>query len=329
MTGSSMRWRPLAACVLGLGVAALTGCESVGPEPTEPLSEAALVGHLEFLADDSIYGRSAGSVYERRAAEYIRDEFIEYGLTPGVSGYLQVFTFDDSLESQNVIGMLPGEGALGHEWVIVGAHYDHLGWAQVSPDSIVVFNGADDNASGTALLLELARFMSHYYVQGVGAGRDRRSFMFHAYGAEEAGLLGSIHFCQNPVVLLGQVAAMVDLDMVGRMQNDQVIVNGAASVPAWRTVLDLANTPSLTLLYDDVGLRGSDHVCFHVSGRPAVFLTTGLHPEYHTPWDDVWLIDLDGMLRVGELTLGVLEQVATAEDWPQLRVGASLRSALQ
>jgi len=301
---------------LAVGLLALAGCDSLEPEVTGALEAAALERHLDVLADDSLYGRGAGSVYERRAAEYIRDEFVRYGLEPGAGDYFQEFSFGAGLQSQNVLGVLPGAGTLGSEWVIVGAHYDHLGWEQVTPDSIEVYNGADDNASGTALLLELARYLGHYYTLGEGAGHDRRSIMFHAYGAEEEGLLGSVHFCNNPTVIFENLAAMVDLDMVGRLRDDILVVNGAAAVPAWEAVLEGANTSELVLGFSDARLFGSDHVCFHRSDRPAIMLYTRSHSEYHTPADDVWLINLNGMLRVGELALGVLQHVATDREWP-------------
>ncbi len=299
-----------------MGLALLAGCDAVEPELTPSLDGAALERHIAFLADDSLYGRGAGSAYEREAAAYIRDEFVRYGLEPGAGDYFQDFTLHDTLQSQNVLGVLPGAGSLGHEWVIVGAHYDHLGWQRVSADSIIVYNGADDNASGTALLLELARYLSQYYLEGVGAGRERRSFMFHAYGAEEEGLLGSFYFCNNPTVILDNLAAMVNLDMVGRLRNNLVIVNGAASVPAWELVLAFANEPALGISFQDERLYGSDHVCFHQRGRPAIFLYTGTHDEYHTASDDAWLINIEGMVRVGELALGTLHSVATAPGWP-------------
>jgi hypothetical protein len=297
-----------------LGVALLSGCDSVEPVVTDPLDAEALERHLEFLADDSLYGRGAASIYERRAAEYVRDEFASYGLDPGAGDYFQEFSFGGG-QSQNVVGVLPGAGSLGSQWVIVGAHYDHLGWNQVTPDSIEIFNGADDNASGTAMLLELARLLSHYFTDGEGAGRDRRSIMFHAYGAEEEGLVGSIYFCNNPTLTFDNIAAMVDLDMVGRLRGDVLIVNGAAAVPAWEPVLRAANSGSLELAFRDDRLYGSDHVCFHQSGRPAIMLFTGLHGEYHTAADDVWLINMAGMLRIGGLAAGVVQQVATDPDW--------------
>jgi len=141
---------------------AATGCDlSSGPDTAEPISEAAVLAHVEFLAADSLRGRGSGSADELRAAGYIRDRFVEFGLEPGAPDYFQQFEFEPRiresggasgatgeesalvpLPSQNVLGVLPGRGALAGQWVILGAHYDHVGFAQVTSDSIVVYNGA-------------------------------------------------------------------------------------------------------------------------------------------------------------------------------------------
>ena len=193
--------------------------------PPAPLGASALLDHLNVLAHDSLFGRRAGSEWEWKAAEYIRDEFIEYGLEPGAPGYFQAFTISvpvdgqSGLASQNVLGVLPGVGALADEWVILGAHYDHVGADTVS-GSVVVYNGADDNASGTALMLEVARYLSEYVAAGMADDRDRRSIMFQAYGSEEVGLIGSTYFCAQPTVAMEEITAMVNLDMVGRLRNN-------------------------------------------------------------------------------------------------------------
>jgi Zn-dependent M28 family amino/carboxypeptidase len=299
--------------VLTLAVWACDG--GLSPEPTEFLSETAFLEHLSFLADDSLYGRGSGSPYEREAAEYIRDRFSEYGLTPGVPGFLQDFSAEvrrdsSTLTSQNVLGVLPGTGDLAGQWVVLGAHYDHLGYDVVSQDSLDIYNGADDNASGTSLLLETARYLSHYFAQGSGGGRDRRSIMFQAYGAEEPGLLGSSHFVEYPTVPMDSVVAMVNLDMVGRMQNNVLIVLGATTAPRWDDVLDAANEAALQFEYGNAGLGRSDQYPFLVQGTPVLYFTTGLHDEYHTPEDDVWRLNQAGMVLLGDLVARVVSELA-------------------
>jgi len=331
-----------AALCFTLGLAA-SGCsDSVAPEATLPINEATLLDHLTFLADDSLYGRGAGSPQELHAAEYVRDQFIEYGLEQGVPGYLQPFAlpaspFDtrvtalwaqddgggtatsvqaDTLWSHNVIGVLTGQGRLAGQWVILGAHYDHLGWERVTEDSIIVYNGADDNASGTSLLLEMARYLSHYLTLGAAGGMDYRSIMFHAYGAEERGLLGAYHYTQNPTVPIDSIVAMMNLDMVGRLRSETLTIGGARTSQLWDLLLTGANEDSLVLDYDDGGLQRSDQYPFYLLDKPVLFFHTGLHTEYHEPEDDTWLINLEGMAQVGNLALTVLFNVAIRDEPP-------------
>ncbi len=319
-----------------------SGCsDSVAPEVTAAISEATLLEHLSFLADDSLYGRGAGSPQELRAAEYLRDEFVAYGLEQGVPGYLQAFALssfqfgtratnseggndngaaasvqEDTLWSHNVIARLTGRGRLAGQWVILGAHYDHLGWDRVADDSIIIYNGADDNASGTSLLLEIARYLSDYLTFGAGGSIDHRSVMFHAYGAEERGLLGSYYYASNPTVPVDSIVAMINLDMVGRLRNRTLMIGGAHTAEVWDLLLTEANGDGLVLDYFDGSLGRSDHYPFYLLGKPVLFFHTGLHAEYHQPEDDVWLINLEGMVEVGSLALTVLLDVATSKEPP-------------
>ena len=336
--------------VLGIALLlGLLGCDDTNsPQPTELISTNALLDHLSFLAGDSLYGRGAGSPQELTAAEYIRDEFVDVGLNPGVPGYLQTFTFlsgpldvsshasatqtlddrapaanvlADTLTSQNVLAVLPGNGALAGQWIILGAHYDHLGWDQISEDSIVIYNGADDNASGTALMLEIARYLSHYLTLGAGGSVDHRSIMFQAYGAEELGLRGSRHFTADPTLPLDSIVAMVNLDMVGRLRDDRLIIGGAHTSDLWDLLLVELNDDRLDLEYNDAGLARSDQYPFYQLDIPVLFFHTGLHDQYHEPGDDAWLINFDGMIEVGNLALGVLFNTAIGEEPPEFEPG--------
>lgn len=334
----------------------LCACDSLSdPEATEPLTEDALLEHLEYLAGDSLYGRGSGTEYEFEAAEFIRDAFDAYGLVPGVAGWFQTFTFEprsrlappaeqvDRLvefgsgwvgseanasstapaaiqqqlaTSQNVLGVLPGHGSLSEQWVVLGAHYDHIGSTQVSADSIVIFNGADDNASGTALLLELARYLGHYFNEGGGRSLDRRSLMFQAYGAEEAGLCGSRYFSENPTVPLDNITAMVNLDMVGRLRAGELYALGGSSSPLWEPLLTEMNDDNLQLIIPPNTTGRSDHEPFFQQQIPVLFFYTGSHEQYHRPDDDVWLLDTAGMVMIGNLTIGVLTDLLERPEPP-------------
>jgi hypothetical protein len=278
------------------------------PVPPVPPSAVTLDAHLWTLAHDSMQGRRAGSEYELRAADYLRDEFIEYGLDAGVPDYHQVFTIpfavggETGLLSRNVVAVLPGSGDLALEWVVVGAHFDHLGLnSQDQP-----YNGADDNASGTALMLELARYFSEYVGNGMSGTRARRSMMFHGYGSEEIGLVGSNRYCSRPTVPMGDITAMMNLDMVGRLRNNTVYLIGTSSSDGWQPVIDVANIQLFDFIYFDGVLNRSDQYCFYQNGTPIIFLHTGDHGEYHTIADDVGLIDETGMARIGNFAVQVL-----------------------
>ncbi|NIW35190.1 MAG: M28 family peptidase [Gemmatimonadetes bacterium] len=297
----------LAACENGASSLS-PGDDGVTPTPPTPIAGDVLLGHLYVLAHDSMQGRQAGSVYELMAATYLREEFTEYGLEPGATDYFQPFTIpvsvngETGLESQNVLGVLPGQGALADEWVVVGAHYDHVGVNSTGD----VFNGADDNASGTSLVLELARYLDEYVDGGMAGDRARRSVMFHGYGAEEVGLVGSTYFCSNPTVPMGDIMAMINLDMVGRMEGDRLLLIGTSSSDGWPAVFVGANSEGLELVTTEENLDRSDQYCFYTNRRPVMFLHTGLHLQYHTSTDDVELIDVGNMERVGEFAANVL-----------------------
>jgi hypothetical protein len=298
---------------------ALPACEGVsGPEPTPPLEAARLMAHVDALAHDSMLGRGATSVEERQAAGYVREHFRDLDLDPGVPDYFQTFAVfgDPNRRSQNVLGVLPGEGDLADEWIVVGAHYDHVGFQTVTADSIEVYNGADDNASGTSVMMELARYLAHYFTRGEGGGTDRRSILFQAFGAEEVGLVGSFYFCNHPTIPLSSVAAMLNLDMVGRLRMETLTVIGSPSSPDWPGILAAANDGGLTLAYEQKFISGSDHYCFYQAGRPVAFLFTGLHEQYHTPDDDPPLINAQGMLAVANLALGMVVDLATRPEGP-------------
>lgn len=276
------------------------------------LDAAAMLGEIGALADDSMFGRALGSEYELEAAEHIRDRFSELGLEPGAPGYFQTFQIPpevvsgQELTSQNVIGVLPGAGKLADQWVVVGAHYDHVG---VSLDG-EIRNGADDNASGTALLLDIARALGDYFEAGGTAGVDRRSIMFQAFGAEEGGLIGSRHYCENPTVPMADVAAMINFDMVGRLRSDELFVIGLWTSSEWDDVLARYNQRPLSLVDKRDCESCSDYSCFRRAGRPAIWFFTGFHPQYHSPEDDVELIDAPGMATIGDLVVPTLVHLA-------------------
>jgi Zn-dependent M28 family amino/carboxypeptidase len=298
---------------------AVPGCrEWSGPDVIPPITAARVLRHVAALADDSMAGRRAGSPFERLAADYVWRRLVEAGLEPGAGeDYSVPFPIPvpvdgmTGLTSQNVVARLDGQGALADDWIVLGAHYDHLGVRETTPGLTAVFNGADDNASGVAALLEAARYLRDSLA---GVSGDRRGILFLAFGAEEVGLVGSIHFCAAPLIPMARIAAMVNLDMVGRLRDDLgLLLIGTSSWSGWDSAAASANTETLPLTPNaDVKLlERSDQWCFYQAGRPVLLVHTGLHAEYHTPDDDVALLNADGMASVARFTVRVVTLLLT------------------
>lgn len=215
---------------------------------------------------------------------------------------------------RNVAALLPGKGPLAKEYVIVGAHYDHVGMGgegSLSGGTIAVHNGADDNGSGTISILEVARQLSKFDAE------NRRSILFMTFAAEERGLLGSEHYVRHPAIPLEQTVAMVNLDMVGRLGDGSVTVFGMGTAVEFSEWLDEANkTLGVELNKENAGLGPSDHQSFYQRDIPVFHFFTGLHGEYHRPSDDVHLIDFEGIGKIALLTTRLTEKLATNKQPP-------------
>lgn len=262
--------------------------------------------HVAYLAHDRMKGRETGD--NEKAARYIAREFAQYGLQPqGTVGYLQPFTVrkpnstaqDQLIETQNVVGYLDNGAA---RTVVIGAHYDHVGRGEItgSRDELGVgkiHNGADDNASGVAGLLELARIYS------TNKAIEPVNFLFIAFGAEEWGLLGSRYFVSHPTVEWEKLHWMLNMDMIGRLnENGSVAVIGFGTSPQFQTIyeqMDQAEVVKHHLGHD--GRGGSDNTSFYDCQIPVLFFHTGAHADYHKPTDDAKRINYEGLLAILEL----------------------------
>lgn len=253
---------------------------------------------VERLAHDSMRGRRYGTADELKAATYIRAQLQQVGVEAlAGNSWFQGFTWN-GLASQNVYGVLRGTGSLVDEWVVIGAHYDHVGQTSAG-----IMNGADDNASGTAGMMELARALVRHAQTGGFGTQPRRSVLFMGFGTEEAGLVGSNFFCANPLVPLNRIAGMLNLDMIGRLRGDSLSAHGAESAPEWAGLL--ARYRGTLDVAMPAGLVGTDYRCFLQRGRPALALFTGLHEDYHRATDDAPLINVAGMVQVTNLAQGL------------------------
>lgn len=215
----------------------------------------------------------------------------------------------------NVIGMIEGsDPQLKNEYVVIGAHYDHLGLGggeslAANPEG-QIHHGADDNASGTAAILELARVMT------ADRARLKRSVILMAFSAEEVGLLGSAAYTKNPLVPLASTVAMLNLDMVGRLRNGALTVGGVGTSPVWKPLLERLNVSEngsgsrFQLAVNQDGFGPSDHQSFYVKNVPVLFFFTGTHDDYHKPSDTADKVNSEGTRQIAEFVRDISLHVA-------------------
>ncbi|NPV10865.1 MAG: M28 family peptidase [Ignavibacteria bacterium] len=214
-------------------------------------------------------------------------------------------------ETRNVIAFLEGnDPQLKNEIVVIGAHYDHLGMggrgSLASSKEPQVHNGADDNASGTSGVLELAEYFS------ARKNQLKRSLLFILFSGEELGLLGSKHFVDNPTVPINQIVAMINMDMIGRLNENRLTVYGTGTSPKWKPLLNKLNSDSsFKFNFIDGGFGPSDHSSFYSKNIPVLFFFTGTHQDYHKPSDDVDKINFAGMEKVLKLVSGVVTDLVS------------------
>jgi hypothetical protein len=263
------------------------------------------VGDLETLIDKDLKPRSF--------------------LIPGWSCDAQVTVDRKEFTAKNIVGVLEGAGPLADETVVIGAHYDHVGYGTFGSLGGAaargkIHYGADDNASGTTTLMELARRF--------GAMKDRqgRRLVFIAFSGEERGLYGSIHYCKEPLFPLSKTAAMINLDMVGRTKpvpsdwlglaphQDRLVVYGTGTAEGFaRLVQETGEQADFKLSTLAAGTGPSDHDSFYRKKVPVLFLYTGTHGEYHRPTDVPELINVPGMKKVADFVERLVKHLATEE----------------
>ena len=302
--------------VLGLLGTASFSSRVHGQQIAEP---PRLLDDVKFLSDDRLQGRATGSPGADSAAAYLARRFSEVGLQPAAGGWFQSFTVgrdapairqgkSDGLAGKNVIGILPGrDPVLRNQTVILGAHYDHLGlggFGSLDPDSTgKVHNGADDNASGVAGLIQVAARLA--------ASPPARTVVFIAFSGEELGLLGSAYYVKEPIYPLAGTLAMVNLDMVGRLRNGRLIVYGARTAKEFPALLDSLNWyAGFDLKAQGDGYGPSDQSSFYAAKKPVLHLFTDLHEDYHRTTDDWQKVNFDGLKRVADFTLGLVTALA-------------------
>ena len=260
---------------------------------------------LTYLADDKLEGRETGTKGGELAADYIAKRFTEIGLMPkGDNGtFFQVFnqkpkgvhgeTLSDSVKDvsvKNVLGYI-GNGAA--TTIIIGAHYDHLGFgdeSSLNTGAKAIHNGADDNASGTAALLQLAQDLKGKY--------KNNNYLFIAFSGEEKGLWGSSYYSKNSTIPISTVNYMINMDMVGRLAENKLAIYGTGTSPIWNDLLKTVIPDSIKLTKTESGIGPSDHTSFYLKDIPVLHFFTGQHEDYHKPSDDVNKINFNGIVTV-------------------------------
>lgn len=280
---------------------------------------------VAFLADDKLEGRQTGTNGEKLASDYIVNRFKEIGLSPkGTKGFLQPFSFkpktdphaevefttnaDSTITGRNVLGFIDNNAK---NTIVIGAHYDHLGYggegSLYREKDKAVHNGADDNASGVAVMLNLASRLN--FKNNHAKTKDANNYLFMAFSGEEMGLLGSNYFSKNPTIDAKSINYMINMDMIGRMKADSTLaVYGTGTSPMFKQTLK-ANNDNFKLVENESGVGPSDHTSFYLIDIPVLHFFTGQHEDYHKPGDDSEKLNYDGMNLISDYLFEIINDL--------------------
>ena len=296
----------------------------------QTISESEIKRDINFLASDVLKGRGTSTPEETVAANYIAATFKKLKLTPrGNKGYLYEFKFKTPAHPHDTVGT--GEERSGTDVVaflnnnaaatiVIGAHYDHLGMGHdknsldANPEG-KIHNGADDNASGTAGVLELARYFAN------NKKKEKYNFLFICFSGEELGLIGSKKWCEKPTLPLDSINYMINMDMIGRLNDStkKIIVYGVGTSPTWVPLIDKMNS-ELSIKKDSSGIGPSDQTSFYLKNIPVLHFFTGQHSDYHKPGDDASKINYAGEKTVLEY---IAKMISETEQLPKLAFSAT------
>ena len=291
----------------------LTACKT---ETKETINTVSIKEDVAFLASDALEGRQTGSDGEQKAATYIAERFQNIGLQEkGTEKYFQTFSFrpktdphqevnytvkdgDSTITGTNVIGYIDNKA---ENTIIIGAHYDHLGYGaegSLHRGERAIHNGADDNASGVAVLLNLAGRLK--------AKNTNNNYLFMAFSGEEMGLLGSNYFVKNPTIDTKKVDYMINMDMVGRLKADSTLaVYGVGTSPIFKQTVT-ANNSKFKIVAKESGVGPSDHTSFYHADIPVLHFFTGQHEDYHKPTDDTEKLNYEGMQTISNYIFEII-----------------------
>lgn len=290
----------------------------VETDEAEDMNVENLKESISYLASDELKGRLTGSEGEKKAANFIQKKLKKIGLKTE----LQTFEYSIKLNPHdensaknnngtNVIGYLDNNA---NKTIIIGAHYDHLGLNEHNQSTLAnsagqIHNGADDNASGVSVVLEIARIF------GKNNAKENANFVFVLFSGEEDGLIGSKKFAENAKSKYPNVVAMLNLDMVGRLNKDKLLnVGGIGSSPIFKEIVEKQKPAGFNLALDDSGVGPSDHTSFYLKDIPVLFLFTGTHEDYHKPSDDAEKINFEGVKIITNYAFGILNALTNANE---------------
>ncbi|SUZ85229.1 uncharacterized protein METZ01_LOCUS38083 [marine metagenome] len=273
-----------------------------------------------FLSSDSLEGRETGTQGEIKAGEYIKKRFIKLGLQPlENNNYFQNFNFkpktnphqnisfsnqknDSTITGKNIIGYIDNQAK---NTIIIGAHYDHLGYGNENSlhrgEKNLIHNGADDNASGVAMMIDLASKLR--------IANKNNNYLFIAFSGEEIGLLGSNYYTKNAIIKMSNINYMINMDMVGRLNEDTTLaVYGLGTSPIFKQTIN-ANNTKFKIIQKESGVGPSDHTSFYLNDIPVLHFFTGQHEDYHKPSDDYDKINFEGMSMISSYIFDIISDL--------------------
>ncbi|MFV0531474.1 MAG: M20/M25/M40 family metallo-hydrolase [Flavobacteriales bacterium] len=292
----------------------------VESDPAELVNKNHIKTYVSYLASDELQGRLTGSEGEKKAAKYLEKSLKKLGLKTEVLPFeysVKLNPHNDhssvKMKGHNVMGYLDNKV---DKTIVIGAHYDHLGLNEHHNSTLMnsdgqIHNGADDNASGTSAVLELARMFTKNKTQ------EKANYVFVLFSGEEDGLMGSKEFSKTVKTKYPKPIFMLNMDMVGRLNKDKVLnIGGIGTSPILKDLVEKYKPAGFNLALDDSGVGPSDHTSFYLQDIPVLFFFTGTHEDYHKPSDDTEKINFDGMKLITNYVFGLTKKLAEEKEIP-------------